>query len=159
MTEQTKKQIRKYKSDHNLKQTEHGLVVIDCRMKKEYLAGSDYANAYITVSVPFYDASIRELAGWLRESFPGLEGVDDVCNIRAQGQNMDLFQLAHGKPDKNGNAPMLLTFRIMKRNSFRGLEDLSMEGVQSLFDNACGLQVEADDQEDDADASTDALVL
>ena len=47
MDERTKKKIRKYKYDHNMKQSEHGLVVIECRLKKEYLAGSDYANAYI----------------------------------------------------------------------------------------------------------------
>ena len=159
MNEQLLKKNRKYKRDHNMKQSEHGLTVVDYRLKKEYLVGCDYANAYITVSVPFYDASLRELSGWLQESFPGLERVDDVCNIQVQGQKMELFQLAHGKPDKNGNAPMLLTFRIMKRNSFRGLEDVSMEGIQRLFDNACGLQDQTDDKEDTADASPAAIVL
>ena len=145
MNEQIRKQIRKYKYDHNMKQTEHGLVVIECRLKKEYLVGCDYANAYITVSVPFYDASLRELSGWLQESFPGLERVDDVCNIQVQGQKMELYQTAHGRADKNGNAPLILTFRILNRSSFRGFEDLSMEGIQRIFDSACGLQEQADD--------------
>jgi hypothetical protein len=75
----------------------------------------------------------------MRETFPGLQ-TGDLLGLKLEGMDMDLFQLAHGKPDKKGNAPMLLTFRIMKRNSFRGLEDVSMEGIQRLFDNACGLQ-------------------
>ena len=41
MNEQIRKQIRKYKYDHNMKQTEHGMVVIECRLKKEYLVGCD----------------------------------------------------------------------------------------------------------------------
>jgi hypothetical protein len=159
MQDRTIEKIRKYKRDHNMKQTEHGLVVIECRLKKEYLAGSDYANAYITVSVPFYDASLRELSGWLQESFPGLERVDDVCNIQVQGHKMELFQLAHGRPDKNGNAPILLTFRIMNRSTFKGLEDLSMASIQKLFDSACGLQEQADATEDTADASPASIVL
>ena len=159
MNEQLLKKNRKYKRDHNLKQSEHGLTVVDYRLKKEYLVGCDYANAYITVSVPFYDASLRELSGWLQESFPGLERVDDVCNIQVQGQKMELFQLAHGRPDKNGNAPLILTFRILNRSSFRGFEDLSMESMQKLFDEAYGLQAQTDDEEDTSDASPAAIVL
>ena len=159
MTEQIKKQIRKYKYDHNMKQSEHGLTVVEYRLKKEYLVGCDYANAYITVSVPFYDASLRELSGWLQESFPGLERVDDVCNVQVQGQKMELFQLAHGRPDKNGNAPMVLTFRIMNRITFKGLEDLSMASIQKLFDSACGLQEQADATEDTSEASPASIVL
>ena len=158
MDDRTKKQIRKYKYDHNMKQSEHGLTVVECRLKREYLIGSDYANAYVTVMVPFYDVSIRELVSWMRETFPGLQ-TGDLLGLKLEGMDMDLFQLAHGKPDKNGNAPMLLTFRIMKRNSFRGLEDVSMEGIQMLFDNACGLQEQADATEDTADASPASIVL
>ena len=51
MQDRTIEKIRKYKRDHNMKQTEHGLVVMECRLKKEILAGSSYANAYISVTV------------------------------------------------------------------------------------------------------------
>ena len=67
MQDRTIEKIRKYKRDHNMKQTEHGLVVMECRLKKEILSGSDYANAYISVTVPFYDASIKELVVWMRK--------------------------------------------------------------------------------------------
>ena len=162
MQDRTIEKIRKYKRDHNMKQTEHGLVVMECRLKKEILAGSSYANAYISVTVPFYDASIRELVGWMRETFPGLERVNDVADIHVKGQDMELFQTAHGRADKNGNAPLILTFRILNRHSFSGFEDLSMESVQRLFDEACGRKADATDStdwEDDADASTAAIVL
>jgi hypothetical protein len=72
---------------------------------------------------------------------------------------MELFQLAHGRPDKNGNAPMVLTFRIMNRITFKGLEDLSMASIQKLFDSACGLQEQADATEDTSDASPASIVL
>ena len=159
MEERTVKKIRKFKRDHNMKQTEHGLVVVECRLKKEILAGSSYANAYISVTVPLYDASIRELVGWMRETFPGLERVSDVADIHVNGQDMELFQTAHGRADKNGNAPLILTFRILNRSSFRGFEDLSMESMQKLFDSACGLQEQADATEDTSDASPAAIVL
>lgn len=142
-----------------MKKTEHGLVVVECRLKKEILAGSSYANAYISVTVPLYDASIRELVGWMRETFPGLERVSDVADIHVNGQDMELFQTAHGRADKNGNAPLILTFRILNRSSFRGFEDLSMESMQKLFDSACGLQEQADATEDTSDASPAAIVL
>ena len=159
MEERTVEKIRKFKRDHNMKQTEHGLVVVECRLKKEILAGSSYANAYISVTVPLYDASIRELVGWMRETFPGLERVSDVADIHVNGQDMELFQTAHGRADKNGNAPLILTFRILNRSSFRGFEDLSMESMQKLFDSACGLQEQADATEDTSDASPAAIVL
>jgi hypothetical protein len=159
MQDRTIEKIRKYKRDHNMKQTEHGLVVMECRLKKEILAGSSYANAYISVTVPFYDASIRELVGWMRETFPGLERVSDVADIHVNGQDMELFQTAHGRADKNGNAPLILTFRILNRSSFRGFEDLSMESMQKLFDEAYGLQAQTDDEEDTSDASPAAIVL
>lgn len=159
MQDRTIEKIRKYKRDHNMKQTEHGLVVMECRLKKEILAGSSYANAYISVTVPLYDASIRELVGWMRETFPGLERVSDVADIHVNGQDMELFQTAHGRADKNGNAPLILTFRILNRSSFRGFEDLSMESMQKLFDSACGLQEQADATEDTSDASPAAIVL
>ena len=158
MEERTVEKIRKFKRDHNMKKTEHGLVVMECRLKKEILSGNSCANAYVTVMVPFYDASIRELVSWMRETFPEIQA-SDLLDHKLEGMDMELFQLAHGKPDKNGNAPMLLTFRIMKRNSFRGLENVSMEGIQRLFDNACGLQDQTDDKEDTADASPAASVL
>lgn len=159
MEERTVEKIRKFKRDHNMKKTEHGLVVVECRLKKEILAGSSYANAYISVTVPLYDASIRELVGWMRETFPGLERVSDVADIHVNGQDMELFQTAHGRADKNGNAPLILTFRILNRSSFRGFEDLSMESMQKLFDSACGLQEQADATEDTSDASPAAIVL
>ena len=158
MNEQLLKKNRKYKRDHNMKKTEHGLVVMECRLKKEILSGNSCANAYVTVMVPFYDASIRELVSWMRETFPEIQA-SDLLDLKLDDMDMELFQIAHGRPDKNGNAPMLLTFRIMKRNSFRGLEDVSMEGIQRLFDNACGLQDQTDDKEDTADASPASLVL
>jgi hypothetical protein len=159
MQDRTIEKIRKYKRDHNMKQTEHGLVVMECRLKKEILSGSDYANAYISVTVPFYDASIKELVVWMRETFPGLERVSDVADIHVNGQDMELFQTAHGRADKKGNAPLILTFRILNRSSFRGFEDLSMESMQKLFDSACGLQEQADATEDTSDASPAAIVL
>ena len=159
MQDRTIEKIRKYKRDHNTKQTEHGLVVMECRLKKEILAGSSYANAYISVTVPFYDASIRELVGWMRETFPGLERVSDVADIHVNGQDMELFQTAHGRADKNGNAPLILTFRILNRHSFSGFEDLSMESMQKLFDEACCQESDATDLEDDVDASVEVLVL
>lgn len=159
MDERTVEKIRKFKRDHNMKQTEHGLIVVECRLKKEILAGSSYANAYISVTVPFYDASIREIVGWMRETFPGLDRVSDVADIHVNGQDMELFQTAHGRADKKGNAPLILTFRILKRNSFVGFEDLSMESMQKLFDEACCRKADATDWEDDADASAEVVVL
>lgn len=158
MDERTVEKIRKFKRDHNMRQTAHGLVVMECRLKKEILSGNSCANAYVTVMVPFYDASIRELVSWMRETFPEIQA-SDLLDLKLEDMDMELFQIAHGRPDKNGNAPMLLTFRILKRNSFRGLEDVSMEGIQGLIDGACGLQAQTDDEEDDADASPAAIVL
>ena len=159
MQDRTIEKIRKYKRDHNMKQTEHGLIVVECRLKKEILAGSSYANAYISVTVPFYDASIKELIVWMRETFPGLERVSDVADIHINGQDMELFQTAHGRADKKGNAPLILTFRILNRNSFVGFEDLSMESMQKLFDEACCRKADATDWKDDADASAEVVVL
>ena len=130
MDERTVEKIRKFKRDHNMKQTEHGLIVVECRLKKE-----------------------------MRETFPGLDRVSDVADIHVNGQDMELFQTAHGRADKKGNAPLILTFRILKRNSFVGFEDLSMESMQKLFDEACCRKADATDWEDDADASAEVVVL
>ncbi|MBR3380144.1 MAG: hypothetical protein IKG72_08485 [Bacillus sp. (in: Bacteria)] len=164
MNEQMIKQIRKYKCDNNMKKTDHGLRVIECRLKKEFFAGNNYANMYITISVPFYKASIKELVGWLRETFPELaSNIDNVADIKLTDMNstysekvdLELFQTFHTKADKNGNAPLFIVYRILKRLSFRGLEDINEVNLQKLFDDAS--LKDCNDGSDDASVSERVL--
>lgn len=159
MDERTKKQIRKYKCDKNMKQADHGVRVSDFRLKQEVIYGCDYANAYITVSVPFYDASLRDLVAWARDSFPELGEISDCGIIETSGFRLDLYQIGHGKPNKSGDAPIFVTFRIMERSNFRKFMDFSLTGIQARIDAAYVGREAVQKEENGIDAPVEDLAF
>ena len=129
MDEQLLNQSRKFKSDNNMKQEEHGVRVVDYSVRLER---NGYYNGYASLIFPFYMATINQIRDWLNASFPEIK--------KKIGQykwnSLQICEFGHTKADKHGNAPVLLKVRIKGDQKLGILGELNEDRIQQWFDEA-----------------------
>lgn len=131
-------QMTQYKRDNNMKQTDHGVIVVNCRYETKYWRSRVVCCMLVSVQIPFYNKiSIRNLVGWIKEDFPTLgRYIDSNFYVSSLHKiDVELLSIDRGRPNKRGDAPMIVTVMV-SAISLSTLADIDIDMVQALIDEA-----------------------
>lgn len=137
IAEKYAEQILRSKRDRNLKAEHHGVLV------KSWSIGCTYASALedtlygeLIIQTPFVDISAKELALWIKETFPGIAKYlkqDVPYHISFSGIYINVIYIG---PDKRSRKSGLIDIHLrLSKGSY--LNNMSVSSIQKFLDSSC----------------------